>query len=65
MAYYRTCPFCGSNNDPGEICDCQDKKEVAAPVRRERPQAKITYGQRISAAAKCQARTDTQKGAQT
>lgn len=20
--YYNTCPYCGSNNDPGEICDC-------------------------------------------
>lgn len=24
MAYYRICPRCGSNLDPGEICeDCQ------------------------------------------
>lgn len=23
---YRTCPHCGSNLDPGECCDCQDKK---------------------------------------
>lgn len=23
MAYFRTCPLCGSNLDPGEICDCQ------------------------------------------
>jgi hypothetical protein len=23
MSYYRTCPDCGSNLDPGEICDCQ------------------------------------------
>ena len=21
--YYYTCPYCGSNNDPGETCDCQ------------------------------------------
>ena len=29
MAYYRTCPLCGSNNDPGEACDCraETKKE--------------------------------------
>ena len=26
MAYYRTCPLCGSNNDPGEACDCRDTK---------------------------------------
>ena len=28
MAYFRTCPHCGSNLDPGEICDCQNKVEV-------------------------------------
>lgn len=30
MAFYKTCPFCGANLDPGEKCDCQDterKKE--------------------------------------
>lgn len=21
--YYWTCPYCQSNNDPGESCDCQ------------------------------------------
>lgn len=27
--YYRTCPFCGCNLDPGERCDCGDeRKEV-------------------------------------
>ena len=29
MAYYRTCPHCGSNLDPGERCECQEKKEAA------------------------------------
>lgn len=29
MAYYRTCPDCGSRLDPGEICDCQDNEESA------------------------------------
>ena len=28
MAYYWTCPECGSNNDPGEACDCQAEKEA-------------------------------------
>lgn len=28
---YRTCPICGAHLDPGEQCDCQDKKEEAAP----------------------------------
>lgn len=25
MAYYNTCPNCGSNLDPGETCDCQSE----------------------------------------
>ncbi len=33
MAYYRTCPYCGSNNDPGEACDCR------AETKRVRPGA--------------------------
>lgn len=24
---YRTCPYCGANNDPGEICDCRSEKD--------------------------------------
>lgn len=40
MAYYRTCPYCGSNNDPGEACDCRaETKKEAAPLHRERPRA--------------------------
>lgn len=27
MAYYRVCRFCGSNLDPGERCDCMDKRQ--------------------------------------
>ncbi len=27
MAFYNTCPLCRANLDPGEICDCQDRKE--------------------------------------
>lgn len=41
MAYYRVCPYCGCNIDPGEICDCRtEQKKEAAPLARERPQAK-------------------------
>lgn len=29
MAYYRTCPNCGDNLDPGERCECQDKRKTA------------------------------------
>lgn len=38
--YYRICPHCDAHLDPGERCDCQDKKIEAAPLQRERPQAK-------------------------
>lgn len=30
MAYYKTCPECGANLDPGEICDCD--KKMSAPT---------------------------------
>ena len=29
MAYYRTCPDCGGNLDPGERCECQDERKTA------------------------------------
>lgn len=29
MSYYRTCPHCGANLDPGEVCDCRDKERAA------------------------------------
>lgn len=33
MAYYRTCPHCGANLDPGERCDCMDaRRERAAQM---------------------------------
>lgn len=25
--YYRTCPDCGANLDPGEICSCRREEE--------------------------------------
>lgn len=24
--YYKECPFCGANLDPGEVCDCQEER---------------------------------------
>lgn len=29
MPYYRTCPYCGANLDPGEHCDCQGEIHAA------------------------------------
>lgn len=28
MSYYRVCPYCHCNLDPGERCDCQQSKEA-------------------------------------
>ena len=25
--FYRECPYCGSNLDPGEPCDCQEVRK--------------------------------------
>lgn len=27
MAYFKVCPYCGSNLDPGEKCDCREERE--------------------------------------
>lgn len=35
MAYYRECPYCGLNIDPGERCTCRTEKREAAPRQRE------------------------------
>lgn len=32
---YITCPYCGANLDPGEPCDCQDKKEDSKESKEE------------------------------
>ena len=29
MSYFKTCPHCGANLDPGEVCDCRDKERAA------------------------------------
>ncbi len=28
MAYFRICKFCGCSLDPGEHCDCLDRKKI-------------------------------------
>lgn len=30
MSYYRTCPYCGDNNDPCETCECQKVRIIPA-----------------------------------
>lgn len=30
MAYFRQCDRCGANLDPGEVCDCNSKREMLA-----------------------------------
>ena len=29
MSYYKECPYCGSNLDPCESCDCQSKENAS------------------------------------
>ena len=31
---YKTCPHCGSNNDPGESCNCRDNQSKSVAVVR-------------------------------
>lgn len=35
MAYFNTCPDCGSHLDPGEKCDCQDEKEHTKEIEQK------------------------------
>lgn len=39
---HKTCPECGANLDFGEVCSCRKDEKKAAPLHRERPQAKET-----------------------
>lgn len=40
MSYYRTCPGCRANLDPGEVCeDCRDKARGARAANTDAPQA--------------------------
>lgn len=37
MPYYRTCPECGCNLDPGEVCDCcREPPKVAEKVAHKK-----------------------------
>lgn len=39
MAYYRTCPNCGCNLDPGEQCDCEEVEEKKHEQRKQQIKA--------------------------
>ena len=28
MSYFRSCPYCGANLDPGERCDCKEERST-------------------------------------
>lgn len=44
MSYYHTCPICGANLDPDEICsDCEASDENAREVRLERNEIQPAY----------------------
>lgn len=34
--YYRTCPFCGANLDPGESCRCRELENKNYEEREEK-----------------------------
>ena len=46
MSYFHTCPHCGANLDPGEACDCREKKAAqgAANTRDCRDKERAAQG---------------------
>lgn len=47
MSYYRTCPHCGANLDPGERCDCTPpakSKALASLDKKTAPGVTSTQG---------------------
>ena len=45
MAYYNTCPLCGSNLDPGEPCDCREEREKVTEFFGRHLRAEPVIGQ--------------------
>lgn len=43
---YRVCPYCGASLDPGERCDCRDKKPPSMP-QTSRTERGINFAQPI------------------
>lgn len=41
--YYHTCPECGANLDPGEVCeDCRENERGARAANTDAPQSRDT-----------------------
>ena len=51
MAYYYTCPHCGTHLDPGESCDCQKQQEPDEAEREisasSRGQSEVLYANAV------------------
>lgn len=44
MAYYRTCPMCGANLDPGEKCDCiKEKERFSSYIKKNTDTGQYTF----------------------
>lgn len=46
MSYYTTCPHCGANLDPGEICECRnwsDTRKEILKIIMKLPNDSIEY----------------------
>lgn len=49
MAYYRVCPRCGCNLDPGERCDCEDEKRRQDEFYKDKMKVEDKTGQMVFA----------------
>lgn len=45
MAFYSICNKCGANLDPGEHCDCEDRKEKQSEFFAQRMKVNSRTGQ--------------------
>lgn len=45
--YYKTCPYCGANLDPGEHCDCENiERTFSITIKKERFEKATTPSKR-------------------
>ena len=43
MSYFRTCPYCGDNLDPGEICGCRRPESKSKENEKANKSKKPVY----------------------